>query len=153
MRVAAAGVPEGAKPDSQRLSESDDEMIARRAAFLTDYQDAAYASRYTDFVARTAEASGWSWAYWQFDSDFILYDMKRDGWVEPILAALVLSLSLVFMLQLLVRQKPAGKLEPFWPGKKAFCGSGAFSGPSWFIQRSLGGWGSPSQPSSSFCFC
>ena len=45
--------------------------------------------RYTDFVARTAEASGWSWAYWQFDSDFLLWDMKRDTWVEPILHALI----------------------------------------------------------------
>jgi endoglucanase len=44
---------------------------------------------YTDFVARTSEASGWSWAYWQFDSDFILWDMKADGWVEPILHALI----------------------------------------------------------------
>jgi endoglucanase len=44
---------------------------------------------YTDFVARTAEAMGWSWAYWQFDSDFILWDMKHDAWVEPILHALV----------------------------------------------------------------
>lgn len=45
--------------------------------------------RYTDFVARTAEESGWSWSYWQFDSDFILWDMKRDGWFEPILHALI----------------------------------------------------------------
>lgn len=45
--------------------------------------------RYTDFVARTAEASGWSWAYWQFDSDFLLWDMNRDAWVEPILNALI----------------------------------------------------------------
>jgi endoglucanase len=44
---------------------------------------------YTDFVARTAEASGWSWAYWQFDNDFILWDMKADRWVEPILHALI----------------------------------------------------------------
>jgi len=47
--------------------------------------------RYTDFVARTAEASGWSWAYWQFDSDFILWDMKADAWVDPILHALIPS--------------------------------------------------------------
>ena len=33
-----------------------DERIARRAAFLTAYQDAAYARRYTDFVARVREA-------------------------------------------------------------------------------------------------
>ena len=45
--------------------------------------------RYTDFVARTAESFGWSWAYWQFDSDFILWDMKKDTWVEPILKALI----------------------------------------------------------------
>jgi endoglucanase len=45
--------------------------------------------RYTAFVARTAEAMGWSWAYWQFDSDFILWDMKADQWVEPILHALI----------------------------------------------------------------
>lgn len=45
--------------------------------------------RYTDFVARSAEAAGWSWAYWQFDSDFLLWDMKADHWVEPILHALI----------------------------------------------------------------
>lgn len=46
-------------------------------------------ARYTDFIARTAETNGWSWAYWQFDSDFILYDISRERWVEPILQALV----------------------------------------------------------------
>ncbi|MGH8800352.1 MAG: DUF6537 domain-containing protein, partial [Casimicrobiaceae bacterium] len=58
-RVAAAAVPKAAAPDSQRLSESVDEMIARRAEFLTAYQDAAYAKRYTDFLAkvRAAEAT------------------------------------------------------------------------------------------------
>jgi indolepyruvate ferredoxin oxidoreductase len=35
---------------STRLSASLDELIARRAAYLTDYQDAAYAKTYTDFV-------------------------------------------------------------------------------------------------------
>jgi endoglucanase len=45
--------------------------------------------RWTAAVARAAEARGWSWAYWQFDSDFILYDVKRDAWVEPIRDALV----------------------------------------------------------------
>jgi endoglucanase len=45
--------------------------------------------RWTAAVARGAEARGWSWAYWQFDSDFILYDVKRDAWVEPILGALI----------------------------------------------------------------
>lgn len=45
--------------------------------------------RYTEFVARTAEGLGWSWAYWQFDGDFILWDMRADQWVEPILHALI----------------------------------------------------------------
>jgi indolepyruvate ferredoxin oxidoreductase len=55
-RVGAAAVPASAKPDSQRLSESVDEVIARRAAFLTDYQDAAYARRYNDFIAKVRAA-------------------------------------------------------------------------------------------------
>lgn len=54
-----------------------------------DKADMASRVRYTDWVARSAEALGWSWAYWQFDSDFILWDMKADTWVEPILRALV----------------------------------------------------------------
>jgi endoglucanase len=45
--------------------------------------------RYTAAVARAAEARGWAWAYWQFDSDFVVYDMKRDAWVAPIHQALV----------------------------------------------------------------
>ena len=45
--------------------------------------------RWTNFVARQAEKFGWSWAYWQFDSDFIVYDVKRDAWVEPIRRALL----------------------------------------------------------------
>jgi endoglucanase len=45
--------------------------------------------RYIGAVARAAEARGWSWAYWQFDSDFILYDVARDQWVQPILRALI----------------------------------------------------------------
>ena len=44
---------------------------------------------YTEAVAREAERHGFSWAYWQFDSDFILWDMKQNGWVEPIRKALI----------------------------------------------------------------
>jgi endoglucanase len=46
-------------------------------------------ARYTSSVARAAEQRGWSWGYWQFDSDFILYDVRRDAWVEPLLHALI----------------------------------------------------------------
>jgi endoglucanase len=46
-------------------------------------------ARYTAFVARTAERFGFSWAYWQFDSDFIVYNIDKDAWVEPIKKALL----------------------------------------------------------------
>lgn len=44
---------------------------------------------YTAAVARAAEARGWAWSYWQFDSDFVAYDIAKDRWVEPIHQALV----------------------------------------------------------------
>ena len=40
----------------RHLSETLDEVIARRAAFLADYQDEAYAERYRALVARVREA-------------------------------------------------------------------------------------------------
>jgi endoglucanase len=46
-------------------------------------------AKYTSHVARTAESLGWAWAYWQFDSDFLVYDMAKDDWVQPIWKALV----------------------------------------------------------------
>jgi endoglucanase len=39
--------------------------------------------RYTAAVARTAEELGWSWAYWQFDSDFILSYRQTRGSASP----------------------------------------------------------------------
>jgi indolepyruvate ferredoxin oxidoreductase len=53
-RVAEAAIP-AAQSESQRLSASLDEVIERRRAFLTDYQDEAYAKRYADFVARVRD--------------------------------------------------------------------------------------------------
>ena len=44
--------------------------------------------RYLTFLVGTMEKLGWSWAYWQFDSDFILYDVKNDKWIEPVRDAL-----------------------------------------------------------------
>jgi endoglucanase len=54
-----------------------------------DQADMESRVRWTSFVTRQAEAYGWSWAYWQFDSDFIVYNIERDEWVEPILNALI----------------------------------------------------------------
>jgi len=44
---------------------------------------------YTAYVARIAEKYNFSWAYWQFDSDFIVYDIDKEQWVKPILNALM----------------------------------------------------------------
>jgi endoglucanase len=54
------------------------------------YEKADMDSRalYTAYVARTAERLGFSWAYWQFDSDFVVYDIDKDQWITPLLNAL-----------------------------------------------------------------
>ena len=44
---------------------------------------------WTNAVARTAEAQGFGWSYWQFDSDFVVWDMAKDGWVKAIHGALI----------------------------------------------------------------
>ncbi len=44
---------------------------------------------YTSAVAREAEAHGFAWAYWQFDSDFVVWDMAADRWNAPIHDALI----------------------------------------------------------------
>jgi endoglucanase len=54
-----------------------------------DKGDMASRVRWTSFVTRSAEKLGWSWAYWQFDGDFIVYDMKEQKWVEPLRDALI----------------------------------------------------------------
>jgi len=55
------------------------------------YEKADMASRvrWTNFVTRQAETRNWSWSYWQFDSDFIVYDIDKDEWVKPIYDALI----------------------------------------------------------------
>ena len=53
-----------------------------------DKGDMVSRSSYTAYVARTAERLNFSWAYWQFDSDFIVYNIDKECWVEPILKAL-----------------------------------------------------------------
>lgn len=45
--------------------------------------------KYTNAIARAAEAHKFAWAYWQFDKDFIVYDVANERWVEPILNALI----------------------------------------------------------------
>ncbi|HEY4115161.1 MAG TPA: glycoside hydrolase family 5 protein [Rhizomicrobium sp.] len=45
--------------------------------------------RWTYCVARTAEAEGFPWAYWQFEGNFVAFDVDRDDWFQPILMALI----------------------------------------------------------------
>jgi endoglucanase len=45
-------------------------------------------ARWTSFVARLAESHGWSWSYWQFDDDFVVYNIDAGKWIEPIRDAL-----------------------------------------------------------------
>jgi endoglucanase len=54
-----------------------------------DKADMASRIRYTWAVSRAAERRDWAWAYWQFDGDFIAWDMKADAWVRPIWKALI----------------------------------------------------------------
>jgi endoglucanase len=49
----------------------------------------AMRSAYTAAVAREAERNGFGWAYWQFDGDFIVWDMKKNGWVKAVKDALI----------------------------------------------------------------
>ncbi|WP_230558600.1 glycoside hydrolase family 5 protein [Sphingomonas segetis] len=44
---------------------------------------------YTAAVRAEAERHGFDWSYWQFDGDFIVWDMKTQRWIEPIHKALI----------------------------------------------------------------
>ena len=89
----------GTEKERQAIANDFDRAAAwakehHRPLFLGEfgaYDKAAMDSRarYLNAVARAAEARGWAWAYWQFDSDFILYDVPKEQWVQPILDALI----------------------------------------------------------------
>jgi endoglucanase len=53
--------------------------------------DLASRVRWTEFVARQAEKMDWSWGYWQFADNFMVFDMKSQQWVAPIRDALIPS--------------------------------------------------------------
>jgi indolepyruvate ferredoxin oxidoreductase len=57
--VEKLAAPSAAATDARTLSQSFDEMVARRVAYLTAYQNVAYAKRYRDRVeaAKAAEAA------------------------------------------------------------------------------------------------
>jgi endoglucanase len=45
--------------------------------------------RWTTYMRQTAESRGFAWTYWQFDSDFIVYNIEKDEWNTPIYKALI----------------------------------------------------------------
>ena len=44
---------------------------------------------WTTQVRSEAERHGFGWAYWQFEGNFIVWDMDQQRWVTPILKALI----------------------------------------------------------------
>ena len=44
---------------------------------------------YVGVVRNEAERRGFGWAYWQFEGDFVAWDMPNQRWVEPIRGALI----------------------------------------------------------------
>ena len=95
------GVTWGSEADRAQLAADFDKVAAwakanNRPVLLGEFgaydrsgTPMAMRAAYTEAVAREAERHGFSWAYWQFDSDFILWDMAKKGWVEPIHKALI----------------------------------------------------------------
>jgi endoglucanase len=89
------GTPDEKKEVESKLKVAADWSLKNnRPIFLGEFGaydkgDMDSRARYTAFVARTAEKLGFSWAYWQFDSDFIVYNVDKESWVEPILNALM----------------------------------------------------------------
>ena len=73
----------------QRWAKAEDRPILLGEFGAYDKGDMASRAVYTAAVAREAEANGWAWTYWQFDGDFIVFDMKTDNWVKPIHDALI----------------------------------------------------------------
>jgi endoglucanase len=95
-----SGIPWNATPEEQKaITDSFDKaqtwsQANKRPLYLGEfgaYDKAEMSSRvrYLDFVTRQAEKRGWSWGYWQFDSDFVLYDIPNKKWIEPIRDALI----------------------------------------------------------------
>jgi endoglucanase len=95
------GVPWGSAADRTTIRDHFDKVAAwsrdhRRPILLGEFGaydqggiPIAMRSRYVGSIACQAERHGFGWAYWQFDGNFILWDIHRDAWVAPIKDALI----------------------------------------------------------------
>lgn len=54
-----------------------------------DLADLASRAAYAGFVREQAELRGWPWAHWQFVSNFPVYDLDQEEWIEPLYQALI----------------------------------------------------------------
>ena len=45
--------------------------------------------RWTKFIRATAEERGFTWAYWEYQANFGIWDPKTQTWRTPLLDALV----------------------------------------------------------------
>jgi endoglucanase len=94
------GVPwEGTELERARIAKDLDAAAAwskanRRPIYLGEFgaydkAEMAARARWTSAVARAAEERGFSWAYWQFEGNFVVYDVRNGHWIEPIRDALI----------------------------------------------------------------
>src|SRR5215210_6988676 len=90
------GVTWGSRSDREGLRDNFDKVGAwarneRRPILLGEFgtydkggTPIAMRADYIGAVACEAGRHGFGWAYWQFDGNFIVWDMSRDTWVRPI---------------------------------------------------------------------
>ncbi len=98
-REKLVGVTWGTPDDHSAIARDFDTISAwsrdhRRPIFLGEFGaydkgDMVSRAAWTATVARAAEQHGMAWCYWQFDGDFIVFDVKNGTWVKPIHDALV----------------------------------------------------------------
>lgn len=89
---------QGTDAEKQAVTQAFDQAadwgkVHQRPIFLGEFGayskgDMDSRARWTAFVARTAEAHGFSWAYWEFCSGFGVYDPQAHAWRQPLLDAL-----------------------------------------------------------------
>jgi len=94
------GVPWDGTPQERQVVTRDFEKVQawakehQRPIYLGEFgaydkAEMAARARYADCVAREAERLGWSWAWWQFDDNFIVYDIRSKQWVPQLRNALI----------------------------------------------------------------
>jgi len=94
-----SGVTFGSDEQKAKIGQDFDQVAAwgrahNRPIFLGEfgaYEKGDMGSRvkYLSTVSRIAEAHGFAWALWEFETDFAAYDMKREQWNVPLLRALM----------------------------------------------------------------